>query len=260
MQIFTYLLSFIIGMLLGSFCTLAIYRIPLKQDILYKHSYCPNCNHKLNFLDLIPIFSYIFLKGKCRYCKNPIRIRYLIIEILFGFTFMLYTISIKLNILNLNLNTIVFYVYSIIYITILFIIAGIDKEKIKIDSSVISYGLIFELLYIIYLCIYCNNIIYASRLIYFIIAIVIIKFVLKDNKKINNQYIVQIVLLYIFLTIYSGLTLSSICFIITAIISLVINKFSIKDINKIPIGYILSITNIVIILISNFLKYYIIIN
>ena len=76
MLIYIIFLSFIIGSLLGSFCTLAIHRIPLKQDILYKHSYCPNCNHKLNFIDLIPIFSYIFLRGKCRYCKKKIKIKY----------------------------------------------------------------------------------------------------------------------------------------------------------------------------------------
>ena len=47
-----------------------------KEDILIKHSYCPNCNHKLGFFDLFPVFSYIFLGGKCRYCSTlifPIR-------------------------------------------------------------------------------------------------------------------------------------------------------------------------------------------
>ena len=64
MNIFFYIIIFIIGTLFGSFYTLAVYRIPLKQDITHTRSYCPKCNHKLNFLDLIPILSYIFFKEK----------------------------------------------------------------------------------------------------------------------------------------------------------------------------------------------------
>ena len=79
MEIFFYIIIFIIGTLFGSFYTLAIHRIPRKQDITHTHSYCPKCNNKLGFLDLIPILSYICLGGKCRYCKEKIRPRYLII-------------------------------------------------------------------------------------------------------------------------------------------------------------------------------------
>lgn len=82
MQIFIYIEIFILGIVFGSFFTLAVYRIPLKQDITHTRSYCPKCNHRLEFLDLIPIFSYIFLRGRCRYCKEPIRIRYFLLELL----------------------------------------------------------------------------------------------------------------------------------------------------------------------------------
>ena len=60
------------GSVFGSFLTLATYRIPLDQDITHKHSYCPKCNHKLGFLDMIPILSYIFIRGRCRYCRAKI--------------------------------------------------------------------------------------------------------------------------------------------------------------------------------------------
>ncbi|MCL2860131.1 MAG: prepilin peptidase [Oscillospiraceae bacterium] len=83
-----FILAFTIGTLIGSFLTLAIHRIPLKQDILIKRSYCPKCEHRLEFLDLIPVWSYIFLKGKCRYCGNKIRPRYLIIEVISGIVFL----------------------------------------------------------------------------------------------------------------------------------------------------------------------------
>ena len=73
MDAIIYGLIFIIGTLFGSFFTLAVYRIPLGLDITHEHSFCPKCNAKLKFIDLIPILSYISARGKCRYCKEKIR-------------------------------------------------------------------------------------------------------------------------------------------------------------------------------------------
>lgn len=82
MNLFLDSMIFIMGTFFGSFFTLAVYRIPLKKDITHEHSFCPNCNHKLGVLDLIPVFSYLFLQGKCRYCGEKVRIRYLLLEVL----------------------------------------------------------------------------------------------------------------------------------------------------------------------------------
>lgn len=79
---------FIIGTLFGSFFTLATYRIPRKQDIMVKRSYCTSCKHELGFFDLIPILSYVFLGGKCRYCKEKISIRYPLFELVNGIFFL----------------------------------------------------------------------------------------------------------------------------------------------------------------------------
>jgi len=79
---------FIIGTLFGSFFTLAIYRIPRKQDIVKTRSYCPTCKHKLGFFDCFPILSYISTIGRCRYCKKPISIRYPLIEFASGIVFL----------------------------------------------------------------------------------------------------------------------------------------------------------------------------
>ncbi len=59
-----------------------IYRIPRDESIAFPPSRCPNCGRKLTFWDLIPIFSFLFLKGKCRYCGEKINLRYPIVEIL----------------------------------------------------------------------------------------------------------------------------------------------------------------------------------
>lgn len=83
------LFMFIIGTLFGSFFTLAIYRIPRKQDIVKTRSYCPNCKHNLGFFDCFPILSYISTIGRCRYCKKPISIRYPLIEFASGMVFLL---------------------------------------------------------------------------------------------------------------------------------------------------------------------------
>ena len=89
MNTILYALIFIIGTLFGSFFTLAVYRIPLGKDIIHERSFCPNCNHKLGFFDLIPILSYIFLGGKCRYCKTKISAQYPVIEAVNGFGYVL---------------------------------------------------------------------------------------------------------------------------------------------------------------------------
>ena len=128
MNTFFYLIIFILGCFFGSFFTLAVYRIPRKEDILIKHSYCPNCNHKLGFLDLFPIFSYLFLRGKCRYCHNKIRPRYFILELFSGIVFLLIAISFKIDLYSFNINIVNLFVYYL-YISILFILAGIDKEN-----------------------------------------------------------------------------------------------------------------------------------
>ena len=122
MNLFLYLLLFMIGTLFGSFYTLAVYRIPKRQDIIHTHSYCPNCNHKLGFLDLIPIFSYLFLKGKCRYCKQKIRPRYLILEMLSGMLFVLIAFLMKFNMENLNGIMVAQYCFLILYMTFIILI------------------------------------------------------------------------------------------------------------------------------------------
>lgn len=140
MNIIFYLIIFIMGSLIGSFLTLATYRIPLNQDITYERSYCPKCGHKLGFLDLIPIFSYIFLGGKCRYCKTKISKRYITIEITSGILAVLLGLCLRLDIYDLNLLSVYDFWISILYIVLLYLTAVIDIEHREIDTRVLSYG------------------------------------------------------------------------------------------------------------------------
>jgi len=79
----------LLGATLGSFANMLVWRLPRQENWITGHSYCPNCGHELEPLDLIPIISYIALGGKCRYCHKPISPRYLIIELLMTGLFVL---------------------------------------------------------------------------------------------------------------------------------------------------------------------------
>lgn len=85
----TFLIVFLFGITIGSFLNVLIYRIPLKLDFVKGRSFCPNCKHQLKAIDLVPIFSFMFLQGKCRYCKAKISPRYPLIEGLCGVLFVL---------------------------------------------------------------------------------------------------------------------------------------------------------------------------
>jgi prepilin signal peptidase PulO-like enzyme (type II secretory pathway) len=89
-MILIFLLSvfiFVIGACIGSFLNCVIYRLE-NEKTLTGRSFCPNCRHSLSWQDLFPIFSFIFLGGKCRYCRKKISIQYPLIEIFTGLIFL----------------------------------------------------------------------------------------------------------------------------------------------------------------------------
>ena len=81
MIIISYIFMFIIGAVFGSFFGVVATRLPENKSIIRPNSYCPKCKHKLEPIDLIPIISYLMVKGRCRYCHKRISIFYPLIEI-----------------------------------------------------------------------------------------------------------------------------------------------------------------------------------
>lgn len=79
-----YIIVFIFGTVIGSFVNVLIYRLPKKENIVTTNSHCMSCNHKLAWYDLFPLFSYIFLGGKCRYCRTKLSVQYPLIELING--------------------------------------------------------------------------------------------------------------------------------------------------------------------------------
>lgn len=87
MNIIILLLTFLYGLLLGSFFNVVGIRVPIKKSIVRPRSSCPTCGHQLNAFELIPVFSYLFQKGKCRGCQSRISPIYPTMELLTGILF-----------------------------------------------------------------------------------------------------------------------------------------------------------------------------
>lgn len=80
---------FLFGIVIGSFLNVCIYRIPAKESLSKDRSHCMSCGYQLRWYDLVPLFSYLFLGGKCRKCKEHIAIQYPIVEGLNGILYVL---------------------------------------------------------------------------------------------------------------------------------------------------------------------------
>lgn len=75
---------FVFGLCIGSFLNVCIYRLPAAQSIVRPASRCPNCGRSIAFYDNIPLLSYLWLRGRCRYCGTKIALRYPTVELLGG--------------------------------------------------------------------------------------------------------------------------------------------------------------------------------
>ena len=269
MNIFLYAIIFIIGTLFGSFYTLAVYRIPKNIDIIKKHSYCPNCNHKLGFFELIPVLSYIFLGGKCKNCKQKIRIRYLLLEILGGITFVVLALALRINIENLNIQVLILFSLTILYVTAVILISGIDKEYIKINKSVLAYGIIISILYMIYLYTIGETSIYryAIYLAIYVILLSIDTILLRNYAK--DSYIINILMYLNMIFVFTETEIFILTIIMATIAILIyalIRKINQKKtgnkklkISEIPFGFYIGASNIIILFIKTAITYYFVI-
>lgn len=86
-MILTYILLFIIGLVIGSFLNVVIFRLPDKVSIVKEPSSCRVCKEKLKYFDLIPVLSFFILKGQCRSCGASISWQYPVVEFLTGLAF-----------------------------------------------------------------------------------------------------------------------------------------------------------------------------
>ena len=78
----------ILGLIIGSFLNVVIYRLPEKESIVKPGSHCPQCNTRLKVIDLVPVVSFVINRGKCRYCGASISWQYPFVELLTAFFFL----------------------------------------------------------------------------------------------------------------------------------------------------------------------------
>lgn len=116
-------LAFIFGSVIGSFLNVVILRTPLHQSIITEPSHCFSCGHRLAWYDMFPIFSWLFLRGKCRYCGEKVSARYMVIE---AITAALYCLSYLVFGFTLQLA------FSAVLFAVLVVLSTIDIDHFEI--------------------------------------------------------------------------------------------------------------------------------
>ena len=138
MMTITYTVFFLIlGLVLGSFYNVVGLRVPKKESIVFPGSHCTNCERQLSAVDLVPVLSYILLRGKCRTCKVHISPIYMIMELFTGFLF-------AFSYWQLGFSTELF--VALLFVSLLIIITVSDMTYMLIPDKVLFFFLPFLLI------------------------------------------------------------------------------------------------------------------
>ena len=132
MQTLTLVFAGLLGLILGSFFNVCIYRIPQGKSIVWPGSFCPKCNTPIKWYDNIPLLSYLLLRGKCRQCKAPISMQYPLVELVTGILTVLFVWKLGISVWTAVQLTAVYF---------LIILSVIDLELMIIPDR-FSLGLI----------------------------------------------------------------------------------------------------------------------
>ncbi|MDE0318016.1 MAG: prepilin peptidase [Candidatus Poribacteria bacterium] len=137
-DIWIQIIIFFLGLAIGSFLNVCIYRIPRSDMSIYspRRSFCPECNQSIKFYDNIPLLSYLFLRGKCRHCKAKITVLYPIVELATAglFLVMYYQFGRTLD-----------FLHALIFVSLLIPIFVIDAQHYIIPNVISLTGLILGL-------------------------------------------------------------------------------------------------------------------
>ena len=135
----------LLGALIGSFANVVIYRVPRGESIAFPGSHCPNCSRPLTALDLVPIASWLALRGRCRGCKEGIALRYPLVEAIMALGFVL--IALRWPIEQYGLTALIF---AALY-AMLVMMSAIDIDEYILPDSLtlpaVAVGLLGSLFY-----------------------------------------------------------------------------------------------------------------
>ena len=127
----------ILGIVIGSFLNVCIDRLPEGKSIVRTPSHCPHCQKRIPAYDLLPVLSYLILRGRCRNCGEKIPLRVLIVEVLTGIVFILIWIRFGLSWETLAVS---------LYCSLLIVIAFIDLEHQKVLNKLVIPGIVLGLI------------------------------------------------------------------------------------------------------------------
>jgi leader peptidase (prepilin peptidase)/N-methyltransferase len=137
LDIFIISYAVLVGLFIGSFLNVVAIRMLNHTSIAFPPSHCMNCNHRLKLLDLIPVFSYLFLRGKCRYCKQGFSFSYPTGEAITGLMFGLVTWQIGWNPELL---------VGLFFISILIVVVQTDLRSMLIPNTLVFFGIVGAIL------------------------------------------------------------------------------------------------------------------
>lgn len=140
-----YLFVFIFGLVFGSFISVITWRVPRRISFVKGRSMCPRCKRQISWFDNIPLFSFIFLKGRCRYCKRKISPRYPFIEFVTGMGFI--TIYHLFSVENATTFSLLVALFLFILFFSIFVI---DLENQIIPDSMTFSGAAVYFVYLIF--------------------------------------------------------------------------------------------------------------
>lgn len=132
------ILVFIFGIVFGSFYNVLIYRLPNNQSIVKPPSTCGYCEHQLKALDLMPVLSYVILKGRCRYCGEKVSIQYPLIELATGFIFLVLYQFYGLNI---------YFFKAVVLSSIVLVMSMIDLKHYIIPDEISVFTIVSGLVF-----------------------------------------------------------------------------------------------------------------
>ncbi|MCU0567898.1 MAG: prepilin peptidase [Oculatellaceae cyanobacterium Prado106] len=142
------LLIFILGASVGSFLNVVIYRIPAGLSLLHPPSRCPHCLHRLQPHDNVPVLGWLWLKGRCRYCRTAIAPRYPMVEATTGILFVLVFWSFaQASGLALTTGSLLQTVSSWAFVSWLLALALIDLDTLTLPNSLTQSGLVVGLVF-----------------------------------------------------------------------------------------------------------------
>ena len=219
----------IFGLCIGSFLNCIIYRLE-KEKSLSGRSFCPNCKHILSWLDLFPVFSWIFLAGKCRYCKDKISIQYPLVEIFTAILFLLlFILTPHYNIFGLlNLIFILYIASSLIIIFVYDFKHYLIPDKVLFPAM--GVALIYDFINYHYLL---NNILAAIGAVLFFLII----FFISKGRAMGFGDVKLVFLMGLLLGATKVLTALFLAFFFGAIIGVILMLWKKKGLkSEIPFG------------------------